>query len=67
MNNESLHRVLVNEEGQYSIWPSWKKEIPNGWNEVGFEGSKDACLNHIEEVWTDMRPKSLQAFLNNNK
>ena len=50
--------VVVNHEEQYSIWPH-DREIPLGWNTVGIEGSKDECLDYIEEVWTDMRPLSL--------
>lgn len=59
-NAEDLrgYRVVRNEEGQYSIWLDMR-EIPNGWSDVGFSGSKTECLAHIEEVWTDMRPKSL--------
>jgi uncharacterized protein YbdZ (MbtH family) len=30
-----LFIALINEEGQYSIWPA-KKEIPAGWKNVGF-------------------------------
>jgi MbtH protein len=32
-------KVVVNHEEQYSIWPA-DREIPRGWNEVGFSGSK---------------------------
>jgi MbtH protein len=32
-----------------------------GWNEVaGKSGTKQECLDYIEEVWTDMRPLSLR-------
>jgi MbtH protein len=53
------YRVVVNEEQQYSIW-AVDKELPPGWNEVGMVGTRDECLDHIEEVWVDMRPKSLR-------
>ena len=33
---------------------------PLGWKEVGKVGEKQACLDYIEEVWTDMRPLVLQ-------
>jgi MbtH protein len=26
----------------------------------GFQGLRDACLEHIREIWTDMRPLSLR-------
>jgi MbtH protein len=52
-------RVVVNLEEQYSIWPL-DRELPAGWSETGKCGTKEECIRHIEEVWTDMRPKSLR-------
>lgn len=51
--------VVVNHEEQYSIWPA-HREVPRGWETVGPPRSREACLTHIEEVWTDMRPKSVR-------
>lgn len=51
--------VVRNEEEQYSIWPA-DKDLPAGWHAAGPRGSRDACLRHIAEVWTDMRPRSLR-------
>ena len=34
--------------------------IPAGWEAVGKSGPKPECLEHIKEVWTDMRPRSLR-------
>ncbi len=53
------YKVVVNHEEQYSIWLA-DREPPNGWREVGKQGSKQECLDHIKEVWTDMRPLSLR-------
>ena len=53
------YQVVVNDEEQYSIWPEGR-DLPLGWRPEGFTGSKEACLDHIEKVWTDMRPKSLR-------
>jgi MbtH protein len=55
----TVYDVVVNHEEQYSIWPA-DKELPLGWMKVGFKGKKEACLAHIKEVWTDMRPLSLR-------
>ncbi|MEU5868204.1 MULTISPECIES: MbtH family NRPS accessory protein [unclassified Nonomuraea] len=52
-------KVVLNDEEQYSIWPA-DRDNPSGWHDAGFSGTKDACLDHIEQVWTDMRPKSLR-------
>jgi len=51
--------VVINHEEQYSIWPDYKA-IPAGWREAGMAGKKEACLQWIDEVWTDMRPLSLR-------
>lgn len=51
--------VVINDEEQYSIWPQ-HKPVPAGWQCVGVEGDKATCLAHIEQVWTDMRPKRLR-------
>ncbi|MYM28000.1 MbtH family NRPS accessory protein [Duganella sp. CY15W] len=56
---ETLYEVVVNEEEQYSIWPV-TKAIPAGWRTVGVQGAKQLCLDHINTVWTDMRPLSLR-------
>jgi MbtH protein len=53
------YKVVLNHEEQYSIWPEGR-ENPPGWFDEGFAGVKSACLAHIDEVWTDMRPKSLR-------
>ncbi|WP_236789557.1 MbtH family protein [Amycolatopsis sp. GM8] len=50
--------ALVNDEGQYSLWPTFA-EVPSGWTIVFGEDSRQACLDHIEANWTDMRPRSL--------
>lgn len=52
--------VVLNDEEQYSIWPA-DKPVPGGWRTDGFSGSKEECLAHIQEVWTDMRPLSLRS------
>lgn len=62
---EPMYEVVVNDEEQYSIWPA-HKEIPAGWRTVGKTGVKDACLEYINEVWTDMRPLSLRKQMEAN-
>ena len=53
------YRVVVNHEEQYSIWLA-DRPLPAGWRDVGVEGSRTVCLDHIERVWTDIRPLSLR-------
>lgn len=59
---ETRFHVVINGEGQYSIWPD-HKPVPLGWLAVGVSGTRDHCLAHIESVWTDMRPLSLRRAL----
>ncbi len=53
-----LYHVVVNEEGQYSIWRS-HLPIPEGWRAVGEPGTEQECLDQVAVLWTDMRPLSL--------
>jgi MbtH protein len=59
MDDDALYRAVVNHEEQYSIWPL-DRELPPGWSDTGRSGSKQDCLDYINEVWTDMRPLSLR-------
>lgn len=56
---QTVYRVVVNHEEQYSIWPV-DRPLPAGWTDVGKSGPKKECLDYIEKVWTDMRPLSLR-------
>jgi MbtH protein len=60
--DEGRHVVVVNDEEQYSIWPGGRA-VPAGWTAVGVEGSREECLAHIAEVWTDITPRSVRAAL----
>ncbi len=57
--DNTVYKVVVNHEEQYSIWPA-DRENPRGWKDVGKSGQKKDCLAYIEEVWTDMRPLTLR-------
>lgn len=50
--------VVINDSGQYSIWPA-DRDVPAGWHDSGFHGSRAECLAHIDETWTD--PVALNA------
>jgi MbtH protein len=58
----TIYMVVMNHEEQYSIWPEWRA-LPAGWQGTGKSGSKEECLAHIKEVWTDMRPLSLRRHM----
>jgi uncharacterized protein YbdZ (MbtH family) len=57
--------VLVNDEEQYSLWPTFA-DVPAGWT-VRFGGpdgtDRDAALRYVDENWTDMRPRSLREHM----
>jgi MbtH protein len=58
-DDDQTYQVVINDEEQYSIW--WAdRELPAGWRAEGTTGPRDACLAHIGDVWTDMRPLSLR-------
>ncbi len=67
-NNEdtTVYKVVVNHEEQYSIWPA-DRENALGWKDEGTVGSKEECLAHIKEIWTDMRPLSLRQKMDEAK
>ncbi len=57
--DNTVYKVVLNHEEQYSIWPA-DRENALGWRDEGKTGTKQECLDYINEVWTDMRPKSLR-------
>ncbi|MGE3285851.1 MAG: MbtH family protein [Pseudonocardia sp.] len=50
--------ALVNDEGQYSLWPTFA-DVPAGWTIASGPGTRQEALDHVEAHWTDMRPRSL--------
>jgi MbtH protein len=57
-DENGVYHVLINDEGQHSLWPSFI-EVPKGWTIVHNADSRAACLEFINRHWTDMRPNSL--------
>ncbi len=52
--------VLVNDEGQHSLWPAFIA-VPAGWQVALAATDRAACNAYIEANWRDMRPRSLAA------
>lgn len=52
--------VLMNHEGQYSLWPGFAA-IPEGWNQTLGLSTREVCIAYINENWADLRPRSLYA------
>jgi len=57
-DDEGTFLVLVNDEGQHSLWPAFAV-VPGGWTTVHGEATRAECLEYIETNWTDLRPRSL--------
>ncbi|UNO42993.1 MbtH family protein [Streptomyces sp. MST-110588] len=57
-NDDARYLVLANDENQHSLWPAFA-EVPAGWTVVHGETDRQDALSHVNEHWTDMRPKSL--------
>ena len=55
---EGSFSVLVNDEGQHSLWPVFVN-VPEGWTVVLEDRDRQTCSEYVAEHWTDMRPRSL--------
>lgn len=55
---EGVFLALINDEGQYSLWPDFA-EVPQGWQAVHGPAARAECLEYIEQNWKDMRAASL--------
>ncbi|MEN3539933.1 MbtH family protein [Microbispora sp. ZYX-F-249] len=52
--------VLVNDEGRHCLWPA-PTPVPAGWTVAYGPQGRDACLGHVTEHWTDIRPRTERA------
>lgn len=55
---DTLYLVLVNDEGQHSLWPEGVA-VPAGWVAVHQTDSRTKCLEYVDAHWADLRPLSL--------
>ena len=55
---DGSYYVLVNDEGQHSLWPTFV-EVPAGWEVAHGPDGRQECLDYVNANWTDMRPRSL--------
>ncbi|MGE7604548.1 MbtH family protein [Peribacillus sp. NPDC097675] len=58
-NENGTYKVLINEEGQHSLWPAFLN-IPEGWSAIYGKESRKNCLEFINANWKDLQPKSLK-------
>lgn len=57
-NEDGTFHLLVNDEGQYSLWPAFV-DVPTGWSAVLASTTRQSCIDYVNEHWVDMRPRSL--------
>jgi MbtH protein len=57
-DKDGRYSVLRNTEGQFSLWP-FGFAVPDGWEVLQADNSREECLEFIESNWRDMRPASL--------
>jgi len=62
-DENGTYHVLVNEEGQHSLWPHFI-EVPAGWRIVHEADSRAGCMAYVAKNWTDLRPASLIKQMN---
>ncbi|MEU2252666.1 MbtH family protein [Nocardia xishanensis] len=61
-DDDAQFYVLVNAEGEHSLWPVFAA-VPTGWTIAYGAAARSICLEYVETHWTDMRPKSLIAAM----
>jgi uncharacterized protein YbdZ (MbtH family) len=51
--------VVKNQEDQFALWQA-DLPIPAGWTVQFGPAGREPCLAEIEQVWTDMTPRSVR-------
>ena len=65
-NPDGTYKVLVNDDNQHSLWPTFV-EVPAGWTPVFGDDTRQACLAYLETNWTDLRPRSLAELMDGQR
>ena len=59
-DEDDFYWVVVNGEGQYSLWKPTGKPMPSGWWTTEAHGARAVCMAYIESMWKDERPLALR-------
>lgn len=51
-DTDARYHVLVNDEGQYSLWPVFV-EVPQGWRAVLEDATRSDAVAWVEDNWDD--------------
>ncbi|GAB2893744.1 4-hydroxyphenylpyruvate dioxygenase [Streptomyces deserti] len=65
-DEHALFSVLVNDEGQHSLWPA-AATVPAGWTVAHPPADRATSLAYVNQHWTDLRPRTLVRRLRKNK
>jgi MbtH protein len=57
---DGMFVVLINHEGQHSLWPDFVPS-PDGWRTAHGPSPWEECRAYVERHWRDLRPLSLIA------
>lgn len=59
-NDSGTFVVVVNHDGRHALWPA-SAAVPAGWTVTHGPDGRAACLAHVTDRWTDIRPGSRPA------
>lgn len=48
-SDEDQYRVVVNEQGAYSVW-SRQRPLPESWSQTGVTGTRGECIGHVNRI-----------------
>lgn len=57
---DGTFHVVVNDEGQHSLWPDFAP-VPEGWQVALADVGREDALAYVEANWSDIRPAVLLA------
>ncbi|MCD2342096.1 MbtH family protein [Ideonella azotifigens] len=60
--SEAIYQVVVNGDGQYSIWP-FEKAKPEARGCAAVQGPRDACVEFIRKTCFDMHPRPVSSLI----
>ncbi|BBX57903.1 MbtH-like protein [Mycobacterium shottsii] len=64
-DEDAMFYVLINDEEQHSLWPTFA-DVPAGWRVAFGAETRADCLSYVEQHWADIRPKSLRDAMAGN-
>ena len=60
------YAVVLDDEGQYSIWPD-DRELPPGWRREGTSGSESVCQAYLDQLKAETRAAALRHWMDEHK